>query len=328
MRHVARFLSACALSSALGSCQGPQSALSPAGRDAEQIADLFTTMAIGAAVIWALVLGSALYAVLRPEKRTSKRAAGIFIVGGGIVLPTIVLTALVIRGLRLLPGLLDLGADGPAAMRVTAEQWWWRMSYRLPDGTHVEAANEVRVAVDRRVALELDSPEVIHSFWVPSLHGKVDAIPGHITRIALEPTRTGTFRGACAEYCGAAHAQMVFWTVAMEPAAYEAWLHHQAEDAPPPATEQARRGHDAFFELGCAACHAIRGTPANGKVGPDLTHVGSRLSIAGVLDNDEAGFRRWLQAPAEVKPEAHMPAFDMLPARDVDALTAYLEGLQ
>ncbi|MBW3535426.1 MAG: cytochrome c oxidase subunit II [Gemmatimonadetes bacterium] len=313
----------------LGACGGPQSALTTASATAERIAHLWWWMAAGAAVLWVLVVGLATYAVLVRPGKHGERASRLLIVGGGAVLPTVVLTGLLIYGLAFIPELLEPGPEDGLRIEVVGEQWWWRVRYVTPDGSVVEAANEVRLPVGRRVELRLSSPDVIHSFWIPSLGGKMDMIPGRTTRIALEPGRTGVFRGACAEYCGASHALMAFDAVVLAEADFQAWLDHQAEPAATPGSGPASRGRDAFLRNGCGACHTVRGTPADGVVGPDLTHVGSRLSLAaGTLPNEPEAFRRWIARTGEVKPGVHMPAFGMLPGEEVRALAAYMESLQ
>jgi cytochrome c oxidase subunit II len=154
-------------------------------------------------------------------------------------------------------------------------------------------------------------------------------IPGRRNRLALEPTRTGVFRGACAEYCGTSHALMSFYVVVQEKADFAAWLEQQQAPAQPPVQALAKRGHELFLANGCGACHTVRGTPADGVVGPDLTHVGSRVSLgAGILPNEPDAFSRWIARTEEVKPGVHMPAFGMLPAEDLQALAVFLEGLQ
>lgn len=328
MAHAFALILASTLALCLGAlgCDGPQSTLAPAGRDAEQVATLFWIMLVGAAIVWLAVMGSAIYAVVRGRREHPERLAKLFIVGGGIVFPTVVLTVLLIFGLRMLPGLLDLGPD-PPAMEVSAEQWWWRVDY-LVDGTRVEAANELRLPLGRRTAIAVVSPDVVHSLWVPSLGGKVDAIPGRTNHLAFEPTRTGVFRGICAEYCGVSHAVMNFDVVVTTPEEHARWLIAQQASAKPPADEIARRGEEAFQRNGCGACHAIRGTAADGIIGPDLTHVGSRVRIAGVLPNTVAGFVDWLSRPEKHKPGVHMPAFDMLPDAERTALAHYLDGLE
>lgn len=313
----------------LGACEGPQSALSPAGRDAERIASLFWWMAGGAAVIWLGVMGLALYAISAKKRTHDPRRTRLFIVGGGALVPTVVLTLLLTFGLSEMPGLLDQGESGGVRIRVSGEQWWWRVFYELPDGTRFELANEIRLPVGRRVPIELDSPDVIHSLWVPSIGGKTDLIPGRITRMALEATRTGVFRGVCAEYCGSSHAKMMLAAVVETPEAFEAWLRAQARPASAPTNDAARRGQRLFAAHGCGACHRVRGTEADGAVGPDLTHVGSRHTIgAGILGSSVADFENWLTNTEALKPEVHMPAFDMLPKGDRRALAAYLEGLK
>lgn len=291
------------------------------------MAELFWLMAGGAALLWLLVLGTAFHATRIRPRSHDERAGRWLILGGGVALPLVVLTGLLVHGLALMPALRAAG-DG-LLIRVSGEQWWWRVTYQPPGGEPVEAANEIRLPVGRRVELELSSPDVIHSFWVPPLAGKVDMIPGRTTRLVLEPTRTGTFRGVCAEFCGASHALMAFMVEVTEPAAFEAWLDAQAEAAVPPAGALARQGRKLFMELGCGACHAVRGTGAKGRIGPDLTHVGSRLSLAaGIMPNGHKAFARWIAGAEAIKPGSRMPSYDMLPPRELEALAAWLESLQ
>jgi cytochrome c oxidase subunit 2 len=157
----------------------------------------------------------------------------------------------------------------------------------------------------------------------------MDMIPGRTNRLTLEPTRTGAFRGVCAEYCGTSHALMSFDVVVLEKDDFAAWLKRQHDRAQPPTQALARRGQELFIANGCGACHAVRGTPADGVVGPDLTHVGSRLSLgAGILPNDPEAFLKWMAHTQNVKPGVHMPHFGMLPPEDLRALAAYLDGLE
>ncbi|MBZ5715685.1 cytochrome c oxidase subunit II [Nannocystis pusilla] len=312
---------------ALVACAGPQSALDPAGRGAERIAELFWWMTAGTVVVWAAVMALAFYVSTR-RREPGPRAPGVLIVGGGVVLPVLVLTALLIWGLALLPSLLA-GVDAEPTLFVTGRQFWWEVVYRTSDGRVVPLANELRLPVGRPAVLQLDSHDVIHSLWIPALAGKVDMIPGRVTRLTLEPSRTGVFRGLCAEYCGLSHAHMAFVVAVTEEHEFAEWLAHQAEPASAPASPLAARGQELLLAHGCGACHTIRGTLADGDVGPDLTHVGGRLSIAaGTLSSDPRAFQRWIEAPEQVKPGVHMPAFAMLPQADREALAAYLEGLK
>jgi cytochrome c oxidase subunit 2 len=314
----------------LAGCEGPQSALAPAGRGAERIADLFWWMAGGAGIIWLAVISLAIYSLRHPESHHRGRA-GILIIGGGAVLPTVVLAGLLAYGLALMPALLAPAPEGSLKIAVSGEQWWWRVRYLTASSNDVavELANEIRLPVGEHVEFHLESPDVIHSFWIPSIGGKIDMIPGRRNRLTLEPTRTGVFRGACAEYCGTSHALMSFYVVVLEKEDFAAWLRHQQEPAQPPVQPLAARGQDVFLANGCGACHTVRGTPADGVVGPDLTHVGSRLSLgAGILANESDAFLRWVAHTEDVKPGVHMPAFGMLPPEDLQALVAYLDGLE
>jgi cytochrome c oxidase subunit II len=312
-----------------GGCDGAQSALDPAGEAADQIADLFWLMTAGGLAIWAAVVGLAVHALVRRPGTYPERYGRRLIVGGGVILPTIVLAALLIHGLTMLPRLLAAAPPGSLAVHVTGEQFWWRVRYESSDGTWVELANELRLPVGEYVQLTLSSPDVIHSLWIPALAGKVDMIPGRTTQLALRPTRTGTFNGVCAEYCGSSHAFMAFRVVVLERAEFDRWLADQREAASPQRDAAAALGAVLFAANGCAACHTIRGTTARGVVGPDLTHVGSRLTIgAARLNNEPEGFVDWLRSTNHLKPGVGMPHFGMLPDAQLRALGVYLESLQ
>jgi len=321
-----RGLASATCAATLAGCAGPQSALEPAGHAAERIAALFWAMSAGAVVIWIVVVGLGVYAVYGARRPDLGREGTFLIVGGGVVLPTVVLAALLAYGLAMLPPLLAAAPPGSLRIEVVGEQWWWRVRYLPPDGEAVDLANEIRLPVGEPVEIVLSSPDVIHSFWIPALGGKVDMIPGRTTRLLLEPTRTGHFRGVCAEYCGGSHTYMTFPVVVAEPAEFADWLARQRR--PAVAAAQGRRGAVLFASTGCGACHTIRGTEADGVVGPDLTHVGSRLTLgAGRLGNEPPDFARWLARTDRLKPMVRMPHFGMLPEDDLHALAAYLDGL-
>lgn len=313
---------------AIGGCSGSQSALDPAGIEADEVAFLFWIMVGGGAVLWLAVVAVAVYAVrIRPEQH-EEWVGRALILGGGVALPLVVLTGLLVPGLAMIPSLRTSGS-GPLRIEVVGEQWWWRVIYHDSGGPAVHSANEIRLPLGQRVEFTLSSPGVIHSFWIPSLAGKVDMIPGRTTRLVLEPTRTGTFRGVCAEFCGTSHALMAFAVVVMEPADFDAWLEQAAKPATPPPDGPAAVGARLFVDLGCGGCHTVRGTKAEGVIGPDLTHIASRLSLgAGILPNDRASLIRWIAATGEVKPEVRMPAFGMLPTAEIEALAAYLGSLR
>ncbi len=307
-----------------GGCDGPQSMLNPAGTEAERVAELFKVMLVGAVLIWAAVIGLAVYAaVVRPGAHPERHASALIVCGGALV-PTVILGALLTYGLQLMPS-LRAESDG-LRVTVTGEQFWWRVRYTTPDGAEVTAANELRLPAGARVELLLDSPEVIHSLWVPAIAGKMDMVPGRTTRLVLEPTRPGLYRGVCAEFCGPSHALMAFAMEVMEPARFDEWLRREAGPATADAPEAGRR---LFLAHGCGACHTVRGTEANGVVGPDLTRIGSRHTIAaGILENTQENRERFIAEPDAVKPGVRMPGFAMLPAPDVAAIASWLGDLR
>jgi cytochrome c oxidase subunit 2 len=286
-------------------------------------------MAAGALIIWAAVIGLAIYYGRLDAGTPNHGRDTLLIVGGGIVIPVAVLTVLLLFGLAMIPPIIARAPEGSLQIAVSGEQWWWRVRYLQPGAQPIELANEIRLPVGEPVQFRLESDNVIHSFWIPAMGGKMDMIPGRVTHLALHPSITGIFRGACAEYCGASHALMSFYVEVLQRDAFTRWINHQASPAMTPAEPLAIEGQRTFFASGCSACHTIRGTPAAGVIGPDLTHVGSRLSIGGgVLPNQPDAFQRWIADTERIKPGVHMPHFGMLPIQDVRALAAYLEGLQ
>ncbi len=313
----------------LNGCAGPQSTLAPASAEAESISILFWTMTIGAFLIWSTVSGLALYALHVAPHSHNERFTRRWVIGGGVIVPTLTLSVLLVFALRSLPDLLRPAPEGSMRIEAVGSQWWWRFTYPASDGGSVEVANEVYLPVDEPVRFDLRSDDVVHSFWIPSLGGKVDMIPGHRTQISLHPDTIGTYRGVCAEYCGASHAHMAFDVVVTSREDFDAWLSRQSQDAMEPTTDDAVRGADLFLESGCGACHTIRGTDADGTIGPDLTHVGSRASLgAGAMDNTEAQLERWIMHPSNVKPEVGMPGFHALTSEEVKLLATYLKGLK
>ena len=310
-------------------CKGPQSALDPAGPQAKQLSDLFWWMSAGTAVVWFGMIALTIYAIrVRPEPAKNARRARMLIVFGGAAVPTTVLTVLLVYGLSILPPMVARAPEGSLKIKVVGEQWWWRVQYRK-DGQLVALANEIRIPVDRPIQFELVSSNVIHAFWIPSLGGKRDLIPGRTNLLVLTSTRTGLFRGVCAEYCGTSHALMSFVVEVMDENAFNRWLDSQTAEAQEPQTGIARRGRNLFLQNGCGACHTVRGTSAAGVIGPDLTHLGSRYSLgAGILTNDLPAIEHWISYPDRIKPAVHMPAFRMLPREDRQALAAFLEGLK
>ncbi len=211
---------------------------------------------------------------------------------------------------------------------VTPRQWWWEVRYNgdEPDGTFL-TANELHIPTGRRVLVRLHGADVIHSFWVPQLSGKTDAIPGQTNLTWMQADAPGRYRGQCAEFCGLEHAKMAFEVVADMPAAFERWRRAQLQTAPPPATAAAQRGQQ-YFQYRCALCHAVRGTDASSFYGPDLTHLMSRrLIAAGMLPNTRGSLAGWVQSPQAAKPGALMPD-QKLTGQQLNDVLAYLETLQ
>jgi cytochrome c oxidase subunit 2 len=326
----ARLILTALISIGLVGCKEMQSALAPLGAEAEQVALLFWVMTwIGTLILFGVMILAAVAIFGREHWRRHLRSDQL-IIGGGIVFPIVLLSTLLIAAL-FITGAESSSRAGPAAIRiaVSGEQWWWRVSYRAPGGGRVESANEIRLPAGQRVAFALTSPDVIHSLWIPRLAGKLDMIPGRTTVLNVVANEPGISRAQCAEYCGGAHALMSLYVVAMPPQEFDAWLRHEATPAQPPATPQERIGQELFFAGGCGACHAIRGTDATGSVGPDLTHVGSRTSLAaGILPNDAEAIARWIRNNQDIKPDNRMPPYRIYSEDELHSLAQYLAGLK
>jgi cytochrome c oxidase subunit 2 len=248
----------------------------------------------------------------------------------GIVVPAVILTSLLGYGVWLMHAGRASAREGDVRrIEVVGEQWWWRVTYVGQHGVGIASANEIRIPVGQVVELVLRSADVIHSFWVPNLAGKVDMIPGRTTYLRLGADRPGTFRGQCAEYCGGPHALMAMEMVALPKGDYEAWLAAQTAPAAKPTADNAARGLALFLSAGCGACHVIRGTAAAGTIGPDLTHVASRRSLAAnLLPVSKDSLARFITDNQHVKPGNRMPAFRIFSDADLDALAAFLAGLR
>jgi cytochrome c oxidase subunit 2 len=318
-----------AVMTALPGCAGVQSVLDPGGPAAARIALLAWVLFGLCGAIFLAVLAATWIAIRGPRAARAGLASVGSVVIGGIAFPILVLTGLLAYSVWLTQASVGPEGDTPFRIEVVGEQWWWRIGYVGADGQRIAGANEIRIPVGVPVEFTLKSADVIHSFWVPNLGGKVDMIPGHTTRLRLMADRTGVFRGQCAEYCGGPHALMALEVVAMPPAEHRLWLRDQAAPAAEPQTEAARLGRSLFQAAGCGACHTVRGTHAAGTIGPDLTHVGGRLSLAGAtLPNGKASLVRWIRDNQHIKPENLMPPYRTFADSEVDAVATYLEGLK
>lgn len=304
---------------------GPQSVLAPAGPEAAGIARIAWLMFGGATAIFVFVLVLAAIAVWRSPRWLAGRST---VVVGGFVFPLVVLSALLADSLLSSPRTFASMTRPELVVEIVGEQWWWRVEYLDERGEpDFATANELRVPVGAQVELRLKSADVLHSFWVPPLAGKLDMIPGRTNRLVVVADREGAWRGQCAEYCGTAHAQMALHVIAQPPAGFGRWRDGQRADAAAGGEEDARGR--ALFEGHCAVCHTVRGTAAAGARGPDLTHLASRVSIGGgILPNDPATLERWIASGQHLKPGNLMPEFDQLAQEDLRALSAYLSGLR
>lgn len=302
-----------------------QSALAPRGPEAAGIAEITWVLLAAAAAIFVVVL--ALTALALFSRRAWLGSKGM-VVGGGIVLPLVALSALLAYTLWAPP---RLSADIPAdlAIEVVGHQWWWEVNYLDAEGgKDFTTANEIHLPVGKVVELRLRSADVLHSFWVPALAGKLDMIPGKDNRLKLSADRPAVVRGQCAEYCGGPHAQMALFVVAEDAARFEAWRAAQREPAVQTADSEAVRGRRLFLTH-CAACHTVRGTPADGKLGPDLTHFASRLSLgAGILPNHRGTVAGWIAASQDIKPGNLMPQFRSFGGNEMRALALWLGTLE
>jgi cytochrome c oxidase subunit 2 len=313
----------------LAGCSEVQSVLAPYGFEAGRIAQLSGVLFIGAAVVM-LVVCLALWLAIRGPAPMRRRLAGDGAVKlGGIVFPAVTLTLLLGYGLWVMRETMTPGQTDALRIEVTGEQWWWRVAYAGRDGRPIAEANEIRIPVGREVAFVLRSADVIHSFWVPSLGGKLDMIPGRTTILRLNAERPGIYRGQCAEYCGGPHALMALEIVAVPQEAFEAWLAAAEQPRPEPAGDGERRGRDLFLAAGCGACHAVRGTSAAGTVGPDLSRVGERRFLAAAaLGGGRENIARFITDGQALKPGNLMPPFRIFSGEELEAVSAYLASLK
>lgn len=303
-----------------------QSALSAAGVDASEVLILTWILFIGGTIVLLWVLATTALAIAGPRRVREKIATSRFVTAAGIGVPVVVLTALLFSGFAIMRPADGKGfSDEPLKVAVTGYQWWWRVAYEDPAGEAIESANELRIPVGRPVELSLTSADVIHSFWVPAYAGKLDMVPGRVNTLRLTATKAGVVRGQCAEYCGGPHALMGLFVVATSQPEFDAWW--QAEQQP--AKQAGSAGERLFLSSGCGACHAVRGTAATGRIGPDLTHVASRLSIgAAVLPTGKDAFARWIREHHRLKPGNRMPVFGILDGAEVSAIADYLAQLE
>jgi len=307
------------------------STLITAGPDAQRIATLGWIMIVAATIVFVVVMAILLIPLWRSRNTIASEDTLPVIVNerawilyGGAAIPALILSGVFVLTLSALRTHVSAG-PAQLTIEVIAHQWWWEVRY--PE-QQITTANEIHLPVGRQVMVMLKSADVIHSFWIPNLAGKTDVIPGSNNSMWLQADRSGTWRGQCAEYCGVQHAHMDLTVVAEPGAVFARWVANQRAEARQPTDSAVLAGERLFLELPCASCHQIRGTQASGRVGPDLTHFGSRLTIAaGTLPNMRGNLAGWIENPDIIKPGTRMPAVPV-DGPQLQAIVAYIESLK
>jgi cytochrome c oxidase subunit 2 len=328
---------AAAALSALAACRSGMSAVDPAGPQARHLLDLGVFLWITSGVVFVAVLVALALALAHARRRAGPdvseagegRARHLVIGATGVTL-AILLVFLVISYLTGRAYAVTPEGGRPLQISIVGHQWWWEVTYAdSVSSRSLSTANEIHVPVGRTVILKLTSHDVIHSFWVPELAGKKDLIPGYGATLWFRADHPGIYRGQCAEFCGYQHAMMGLLVIAEPPADFARWYDAQLADAMPPQDTVASTGKNVFMGgHGCVLCHTVRGTDAGGRVGPDLTHLASRRTLAAAtVPNTRGWLGGWVMDPQGIKPGAHMPPNDMRPD-ELQALLTYLQSLR
>ena len=325
--------SALLLSACGGAERFPQTALDPASdlaREIDGLQDLtiYLAFAVGLAVflILAYILVHFRYKPGDPQPRQVHGNTQLEL--AWTLIPAVLIAVIAVPTVRTIFSTQAEAPEGALEVEVYGYQWWWEFRYPLANGDTVVTANEIHVPVGTPVELKMTSRDVIHSFWIPQMGGKRDVIPGRVNRIVFTPLEAGVYLGQCAEFCGESHALMKMRLVAHEPEEFAAWLENEARPAVVPTDSAVLAGQQLVTGGVCAGCHTIRGTPAQfGRLGPDLTHVARRMTIAGgIMDNNAENLHRWINNPPEVKPGALMPP-PGLSEQELRYVVAYLQTL-
>ena len=327
---------------ALSGCSGMQSVLDPAGPYARRIASHWWLMAGIGTTVLVIVVALFLYAVFgakrtRPIGEAAADAgddddaarAKLTTVAIGVGLTIVILLVVMVQAIAVSRETYARGVPTPVEVEITGHQWWWQVRYLDDDASrHVVSANELHIPVGEPVLIRLRSDDVIHSFWVPNLQGKVDLIPGRENTVRLFADRPGEWRGQCAEFCGLQHAKMAFVVIAHERREFDAWREGELAAAQPASDSLAQAGEQVFLQSQCAFCHTVRGTMAQGTTGPDLTHIASRRTIAAATaPNTRGHLAGWILDPQGMKPGTRMPP-TALTGPELHALLTYLETLR
>lgn len=318
----------------LAGCDGIQSALDAKGSAAIEIKQLIVGIVAVCTVVWMLVVIVLIRALTRRRREavsstpeTERRMR--LVVVGSVVATVVIIAGLTIASFYTTRS-ISVAADGDLTIKIRGHQWWWRVLYIDADpAKSFETANEIHIPVGRNVRLQLESADVIHSFWVPSLAGKQDLIPGRLNELTIRAERPGVYRGQCAEFCGNQHSHMAMLVIAEQGPDYEKWAAGQRSDGVPSSDQEANAGKAVFLGKPCAACHAIRGANnSSAGTGPDLTHVGERKTIAaGLVDNTRGSLAAWIADPQTMKPGSNMPMVP-LSSEELRQISAYMASLK
>lgn len=318
----------------LAGCSGWQSALDAHGPSAVSLKQLIILIVAICSLVWMLVMVTLIVALWRRREarpamvspRTERRMT-VAVTGAAVATVLIIGTFTVISFLA--TRALGIAGQDDLTIRVRGLQWWWGLDYIGPNPSdRFETANELHIPVGRNVRLKLEGVDVIHSFWVPSLTGKQDLVPGRSNELTIRADNPGVYRGQCAEFCGMQHAHMALLVIAQSADEYDQWSNAQRQAAPQPAEEELAAGLQTFLTKPCAGCHTIRGTAAAGTTGPDLTHVGSRRTIAaGLFETTRGSFAAWIADPQTIKPGNNMPMVPLAPD-ELRTVSAYLASLK
>jgi cytochrome c oxidase subunit 2 len=315
------------------SCSGNQNMFNPAGPAARGIATLGWFLFAVCGLTYLLVLAALAWAVMRRRRDTDDRPettrALTRTVSAAVALTVVTLVVLTVTSAVAGRGLTSPSGPGAITVDVIGHQWWWEFQYRdVTPSDFVTSPNELHVPVGVPIVIKAISRDVIHSFWVPNLHGKRDLIPGQVTNTWIQADQPGVYRGQCAEFCGHQHANMALVVVAEPIDTFNRWIQHQRQAAVPPSTDAEKRGQDVFLRTTCVMCHTIRGTSAGSRVGPELTHVASRMTLAaGMLPNTRGHLAGWVIDSQPLKPGNRMPP-NVLSPDDLEAVLTYLRSLQ
>lgn len=333
MRCLARTSASVMLALPLAGCDGWQSALDAHGASAIELKQLIIVIVAVCSVVWMLVMVALIGALwrnrpaLRPPASPSAERRMTIVTIAAVVATTIIICGFTVMSFIATRALAVAGNDD-LTIRIRGLQWWWSIEYLGTSAERFETANEIHIPVGRNVRLKLEGVDVIHSFWVPSLAGKQDLVPGRNNELTIRAERVGIYRGQCAEYCGMQHAHMALLVVADSQDDFDKWAGAQRQAASPPAEEELAAGRQTFLAKPCAACHTIRGTDASGKTGPDLTHVGSRRTIAaGLFETTRGSLAAWIADPQTIKPGNNMPAVPLTPD-ELRSVSAYMASLK